>query len=61
MSTKYNIPEKRRTFRAIRMSNGSVLTAEVDETTNELYWFKDGKYITTSVMKNYTFQPQNQV
>lgn len=55
MPTKYTIPKKRRTVRTIRMSNGSTLTAEVDDATNKLYWFRDGKYITPSAMKNYTF------
>jgi membrane carboxypeptidase/penicillin-binding protein PbpC len=47
------IPEKRNVIKTIKINNGT-LTAELDDDHN-VYWFRNGKYITPNQMKNYKF------
>ena len=55
----YTIPKKRKVLRTIRMTNGSILTAEMDASgvngSHELYWFRDGKYITPEQSSKYKY------
>ena len=53
MST-YRIPKHRKVAETIKMTNGSTLTREVDG-SGYSRWFRDGKYITPSVLKTYKF------
>lgn len=49
----YRIPKGLFTVKTIKTNNG-VLEGKSDDRSN-MYWFKDGKYITPSVMKNYRY------
>ena len=49
----YKIPKDRFRVKTIKMKNG-VLVGEADDQGN-MYWFKDGKYITPSQMKTYSY------
>lgn len=49
----YKIPNKRTKIKTIRINNG-VLTGEADEQGN-MYWFRNGKYITPNQLKNYKY------
>lgn len=59
---KYVIPKKRRVIKQIQINNG-VLTAEVEEGAkdnwSEVYWFRNGKYITPSMMDKYKFHDKS--
>lgn len=62
MPKKYLIPVKRKTIKTIRMSNGSVLTGEVDARpsgSDTIYWFRNGKYISPSQQSKYKFFDKN--
>ena len=47
----YKIPKNRTTVKTIKMKNG-ILTGEADNQGN-MYWFKDGKYITPYQMESF--------
>lgn len=56
---KYVIPKKRRVIKKIQI-NGGVLTAEVPQDvkkneSSEIYWFRNGRYITPAVRSKYKF------
>ena len=53
MST-YRIPKHRKVVETIKMTNGSILTREVDG-SGYSRWFRNGKYITPYVLKTYKF------
>lgn len=50
----YRIPKHRKVAETIKMTNGNILTREVDD-SGYSRWFKNGKYITPSVLKTYKF------
>ena len=47
------IPKNRKTIKSIKMKNGT-LTGEADDQGN-MYWFKDGKYITPYQLEKYKY------
>lgn len=50
----YRIPKHRKVAETIKMTNGNILTREVDD-SGYSRWFRNGKYITPSVLKTYRF------
>lgn len=55
MPTK--IPKQRKVLRTITMSNGSTITGEEGNINgdSDIYWFRDGKYITPEQQKHYKY------